>query len=228
MNTKLIDYLNYKRIDKEKLLDSDNQRLYLNHYFDELEKNEKRHLFHLTLTYKPYEDREYSSDDINTFFITFYTQYFLKELISKRYYTKNCKRLQPICFAFIDEHLQDNIPQEHSRLHHHAILAIHEETLDSFNKFIGENTIPTNTKQTYKICTSHINECESMRVLYASKLYKKYEENYLIFPDKLNRVRTKENIYNKTDSSLRSLVSTFIHEESTGINKRVLRNTLAR
>ena len=67
-----------------------------------------------------------------------------------------------------------------------------------------------------------------MRVLYASKLYKKYEENYLIFPDKLNRVRTKEKIYDKTDSSLRSLVSTFIHEESTGINKRVLRNTLAR
>ena len=228
MNNKLIDYLNYKRLDKDSLLDSDNKRLYITNYFNELHKNENRQLFHLTITYKPYEDREYSADDVNTFFINFYTQYFLKELISKRYYTNNCKRLQPVCFAFIDEHLQDNLPQEHSRLHHHAILAIHEDTLDSFKKFIGENTIPTNRKQTFKICTSYINECDSMRTLYASKMYKKYEENYLIFPDKLHRDRNKEKIYDKTDFSLRSLVSTFIHEESTGINKRVLRNTLAR
>lgn len=228
MNNKLIDYLNYKRLDKDSLLDSDNKRLYITNYFNELHKNENRQLFHLTITYKPYEDREYSADDVNTFFINFYTQYFLKELISKRYYTNSCKRLQPVCFAFIDEHLQDNLPQEHSRLHHHAILAIHEDTLDSFKKFIGENTIPTNRKQTFKICTSYINECDSMRTLYASKMYKKYEENYLIFPDKLHRDRNKEKIYDKTDLSLRSLVSTFIHEESTGINKRVLRNTLAR
>jgi hypothetical protein len=224
----LTDYLTFKRLDKTTLTDSDNKRLYIEKYFNDLETIDKRHLFHMTITYKPYEDREYSADDVNTFFITFYTQYFLKELLSKRYYTNNCKRIQPICFSFIDEHLQENLLQEHSRLHHHAILAIHEETLDSFKKLIGENTIPTNRKQTHKICTSFITECQSMRVLYANKFYKKYEENYLIFPDKLHRERNKEKIYQDTDKSLRSIVSTFIHEESTGINKRVLRNTLAR
>lgn len=226
-NTKYIDYLNYKQVDKQAISDADNKRLFLEQYFDQLH-SEGRHLFHLSITYKPYEDRDYTAKDINSFFITFYTQYFLKELLSKRYYTNNCKRIQPVCFAFIDEHLHDNHPQEHSRLHHHAIIAIHEETLDSFSKFIGENTIPTNRTQTYKICTSHIIECESMRLFYASKMYKKYEEEFLIFPDKMNRVRSKEKIYQDTDSSLRNIVSTFIQQESTGINKRVLRNTLAR
>lgn len=225
---KLINYLTYKRIDKDRLIDSDIERINLANYFNNLQKHEKRHLYHLTITYKQFNERDYSADDINVFFKVFYTQYFLKELISKRYYTNNCKRIQPICFAFIDEHLQDNCIDEHCRLHHHAILAIHEETLEKFKKYIGTNTIDTNRKQTNKICTTHINECESMRLLYASKKYQKYTEDFLIFPDKLTRKRNKLKIYDKTDNSLRSIVSTFIHEESTGINKRVLRNTIAR
>jgi hypothetical protein len=144
------------------------------------------------LTYKPFADYSYSPKNTNDFFIHFYTKYFLPFLLN----TKNVQRskyreLQPICLAFLDEHesrvssqtyLQSN--RFSARLHHHAILAIHADTLDKMQSLIGENTLASNKFST-KVMSSHVRECDAMCLLYASKMYAKYPD-FLSFPDRLH------------------------------------------
>ena len=66
---------------------------------------EGRRLFHLTVTYKEYRDTPYDQRICNQFFINFYLKSFLPSLLSTRNFHLPSKRaLQPICYAFIDEH----------------------------------------------------------------------------------------------------------------------------
>jgi hypothetical protein len=157
-----------------------------------------RSLFHLVLTYKPYQDIAYDERIVNKFFTTFYTRYFLPNLMKTRnYHRESYRYTQPICIAFIDEHehspmtyksidfenLSINIRSEYSaRLHHHAILAVHHEHLDQMNQLIGTNTLVSNFS--YKVMTSFIRPCDSNTLKYASKMMMKYPD-FLSFPDRL-------------------------------------------
>ena len=187
-----IQYLSRSATSIKDLSSSQQMRFHLAKFTQELEHQSNRHLFHLTLTYKPFEDYSYSPKNTNDFFIHFYTKHFLPFLLN----TKNFQRIkyremQPICFSFLDEHESNVSTQKYlntsrfsARLHHHAILAIHTDTLDRMQSLIGENTLASN-KFSNKIMSSHVRECDAMCLLYASKMYAKYPD-FLSFPDRLH------------------------------------------
>ena len=187
-----IQYLSRSATSIKDLSSSQQMRFHLAKFTQELEHQSNRHLFHLTLTYKPFEDYSYSPKNTNDFFIHFYTKHFLPFLLN----TKNFQRIkyreiQPICLAFLDEHESQVSTQKYlntsrfsARLHHHAILAIHADTLDRMQTLIGENTLASN-KFSYKVMSSHVRECDAMCLLYASKMYAKYPD-FLSFPDRLH------------------------------------------
>ena len=187
-----IQYLSKSATSIKDLSSSELMRFHLTKYVHDQKYQSNRHLFHLTLTYKPFEDYSYSAKNTNDFFIHFYTKYFLPFLLN----TKNIQRskyreLQPICLAFLDEHESQVTTQKYlntsrfsARLHHHAILAIHADTLDRMQTLIGENTLASN-KFSYKVMSSDVRECDAMCLLYASKMYAPYPD-FLSFPDKLH------------------------------------------
>ena len=187
-----IHYLSKSATSIKDLSSSQQMRFHLAKFTQELEHQSNRHLFHLTLTYKPFEDYSYSPKNTNDFFIHFYTKHFLPFLLN----TKNFQRIkyremQPICLAFLDEHESQvstqkylNVSRFSARLHHHAILAIHADTLDRMQTLIGENTLASNKFST-KVMSSHVRECDAMCLLYASKMYAKYPD-FLSFPDRLH------------------------------------------
>jgi hypothetical protein len=187
-----IQYLSRSATSIKELSSSQQMRFHLAKFTQELEHQSNRHLFHLTLTYKPFEDYSYSPKNTNDFFIHFYTKHFLPFLLN----TKNFQRIkyreiQPICLAFLDEHESQVSTQKYlntsrfsAGLHHHAILAIHSDTLDRMLTLIGENTLASNKFST-KVMSSHVRECDAMCLLYASKMYAKYPD-FLSFPDRLH------------------------------------------
>ena len=189
--TEWIQYLSKSATSIKDLSSSQLMRLHLAKYINDIKHQSKRHLFHLTLTYKPYADYSYSPKNTNDFFIHFYTKYLLPFLLNtKNFQRSKYRELQPICFAFLDEHesrvsaqtyLQTSCFSE--RLHHHAILAIHADTLDKMQTLVGENTLASNKFST-KVMSSHVRECDAMCLLYASKMYAKYPD-FLSFPDRL-------------------------------------------
>jgi hypothetical protein len=187
-----IHYLSKSATSIKDLSKNQQMRSELTKYFHDLKYQSNRHLFHLTLTYKPFEDYSYSPKNTNDFFIHFFTKYFLPFLLN----TKNVQRikyreLQPICYVFLDEHESRVSSQTYmqksrfsARLHHHAILAIHADTYDRMQSLIGENTLASNKFST-KVMSSHVRECDPMCLLYASKMYAKYPD-FLSFPDRLH------------------------------------------
>lgn len=190
-----------------KLSKIDQMRIELVKYFENLETNNK--LFHLTITYKPYADRSYKEIDVNRFFCKFYVQEFLPIITgTKHYHRTKFRCFQPVCLSFIDEHEHfsnvvsvNNKVSAHqishecaARLHHHAILALPEESVARINDYIGENTF-CNDKFSHKIMTTDFKNCDATRVLYASKLMWLYPD-FLSFPDKkesLNHINTNLN-----------------------------------
>lgn len=178
-----------------------NSSIYRNHqlsYVDFFQKyqHEDRTLFHLTITYTPYQNRDYRPDDVSKFFTNFYVKSFLPLILNTRNIQTNAKKsIQPVTFAFIDEHSfpsrtitkssGDSYKEFADRLHHHAILAVHPETLDRINQFIGLNTFPK-TKFSNKVMSTDFKECDAATVLYASKMIDKYPDP-LMFPDSFKR-----------------------------------------
>ena len=171
-----------------------NQQLsYLNYFQNHID--EGRHLFHLTVTYKPFQHREYKSQDINKFFTNFYVKLFLPLILKTRnIHTKYKRSIQPITFTFIDEGSHSSMIKVKEdggylynvfsdRLHHHAILSIHPTTIESLIEYVGINTFPK-SKFSAKIMTTDLKKCEIGTVLYASKMIEKYND-YLCYPDKL-------------------------------------------
>lgn len=187
-----IKYLSKSATSIKDLSSTQLMRFQFTKYVRELTYQSNRQLFHLTLTYKPFADYSYSPKNTNDFFIHFYTKHFLPFLLNTKNVQRNKYReLQPICLAFLDEHesrvcsqnyLQSNRFSE--RLHHHAILAIHSDSLDKMQLLIGENTLASN-KFSNKVMSSHVRECDAMCLLYASKMYAKYPD-FLSFPDRLH------------------------------------------
>ena len=165
------------------------ERLSLTEYFHNQMYQENRTLFHMTITYRPYQERIYSPKDVNTFFINFYTKYLLVKLLGTRKINKPHLRLiQPITFTFIDEHSQDKFKKDNQlpdRLHHHSIISVHESNTSFFRRLKENNPFNTTYPYTKKILTSHIRECEPMTFLYVSKTMEKYPD-FLCFPDRFH------------------------------------------
>ena len=156
-----------------------------------------RVLYHMTTTYKPYEDRTYKERDVNNFFINFYVKKFLRHVVdSRRFNQLRHRYLQPICFAFIDEHEPEVVPEQYGviennclssavrynfadRLHHHAILAVHPDTVDRIDRLIGTGSL---IKFSKKMMTSDLKRCDAGRILYSSKMLHRYPD-FLQFPD---------------------------------------------
>ena len=156
-----------------------------------------RQLFHMTLTYKPFNSIKYDSNVVNKFFINFYIKSFMPFLLQTRnIHTIHMKSIQPICLAFIDEHEMKPTRTETGtefplRLHHHAILAVHQDTMQRFTQLVGTNTLQnmarTNISQfNYKLMTTDIRECDAQLLLYASKKYSQYPD-LLQFPNTFQR-----------------------------------------
>ena len=145
--------------------------------------------FHLTTTYLPYDDRNYTSKDLNKFFINFYIKKLLPNLFHTRKWS-NAKRLkQPIVLSFIDEHeskavlvRNDNANQPiyafPVRLHHHSIIASRPSTTNQFQNLLGDNTM---LRYSGKMMTSNLVQCDADRIFYASKMLWKYPGDYLMF-----------------------------------------------
>ena len=203
-----------------KLPKIDRERIELVKYFQNLETNNK--LFHLTITYKPYADRNYKAIDVNRFFCKFYVQELLPIITGTKHYHRNKFRyLQPVCFSFVDDHFSNvvsvnNTVSAHqisteypARLHHHAILAVPEESVIRINDYIGENTF-CNDNFSHKIMTSDFKECDATRVLYASKLMRRYPD-FLSFPDKM-----KSTNYINNNKSIKEIMNqkTNLHLET--------------
>lgn len=187
-----IQYLSRSATSVKDLSSSELKRFHLAKYINDIKHQSNRHLFHLTLTYKPFEDYSYSPKNTNDFFIHFYTKHFLPFLLNtKNFQRSKYREMQPICYVFLDEHESKVRTQKYlntsrfsARLHHHAILAIHTDTLDRMQTLIGENTLASN-KFSYKVMSSDVRECDAMCLLYASKMYAKYPD-FLCFPDRLH------------------------------------------
>jgi hypothetical protein len=164
-----------------------------------------RVLYHMTTTYISYKDRTYRESDVNKFFVNFYVKKFLHYVFDTSYFNKNRYRpLQPICYSFVDEHepkviaeefgvIQDNCLSSEiryrfaDRLHHHAVLAVHPDTVERFDRLIGENTLKQFSK---KMMTSDLKRCDAGRILYSSKMFHKYKD-YLVFPDSMKSMAKK-------------------------------------
>ena len=145
-------------------------------------------LFHLTTTYRPYQDRIYKESDLSKFFTNFYLKTLLPDLFQTRTWTKIKKLNQPVVLSFLDEHEIKAIPtgndQKHNlvysypiRLHHHSIIASRPYTRDFFKNSVGVNTF---LNYSSKFMTTDLKQCDADRVYYASKLLWKYPD-YLMF-----------------------------------------------
>ena len=184
-------------------------RLSLTNKIYELEQD-GRIPFHMTITYLNYVDKmnkdnpyTYQERDINRFFINFYTKKFLPFLLNtKNIHTNIKKSIQPISYCFVDEHemtpVKSIVFNENTkfvqetfmfpvRLHHHCILSVHPETLERMESLVGENTL-VRYEFSPKFMTTDLKKCESMRLLYSSKMLRKYPD-FLSFPDSLKRHR---------------------------------------
>lgn len=249
-----INYLTRCRKDKINLTKNDLYVLAINEMFHEEHIKNNRTLYHLTLTYKPPKNEiklnpniwkqnlrkdTYLIEQINKKFILFYTRFLLHELLGRNHTNVNKKQIQPICFAFIENYKMNNIKQE-LRFHHHAILAVHQETVERFNKFLGTDTFKDLIKSfrfedaesseqkrimfTDSIMSSDlkiVDTKEFTQVLYAQKQYKQYSEHFLCFPDSMKRHKVKYRLTKHIKPKRivpQSFVTTYNQEHSKDIN----------
>jgi len=175
---------------------SERVRLSLSDYFYDLQTQQNRILFHLTVTYKPITDQPLNPRHVDKFFKEFYLYYFLPQVMGTRNYHKvHKKSIQPITMCFLDEHTNDKFRhQDTPKLHHHVMIGIHPDTLSNFTRFVGLNLVDTNLRFTTPILTTNLVLCEPMTVLYTSKLLHKYPD-FMSFPDKYHRVRNQQPKY---------------------------------
>jgi hypothetical protein len=149
------------------------------------------------------------------------------------------KLIQPICFVFVENHQTNNINQE-LRFHHHAVMAVHQDTVNSLNKYLGTNTFKDLVKSfrfedadeseqkrilfTDSIMSSDlkmIDTEEFTQVLYAQKQYKQYSEHFLCFPDSMKRHKVKYRLTKSIKPKKiidKSFVTTHYQEHSKDIN----------
>lgn len=157
-------------------------------------ESEGYYLYHLTLTYKP-QTLELTTERVDSCFIKFHTQFLLPKCLGTRnIHHKKFRKLQPITYAFLDEHDPEKSKfinsQTSIRLHHHAVYAVHPNAKAWFEKHIGEDTFSDLWEDLSPYLTSDLKPCEPMGVLYASKMLETYPD-FLMFPDKWKRCHEK-------------------------------------
>lgn len=176
---------------------TDQKRLALTEWISDYQ-SDGRTLFHMSVTYQTQAGRAHSEEQVNKYFTTLYVHDLLPYLLNTHSYNRESHRpKQPICLAFIDENktkLLSPRPSKttalepaktstfHTSLHHHAILAVHPETLDRMQKLVGLNTLAS-VSCSSSLMTSDLKPCEPKCLLYASKDFSKYPD-FLSFPDR--------------------------------------------
>jgi hypothetical protein len=192
MKTKFIKSLNINANELHELNKTNQERFHLMKYMNDLEKK-SRTLFHLTLTYRPSFTQCFTENGANALYKTFHKNHLLPAVLKTRNIGRPSKReLQPICFAFLEEHESDyndisinNLSHKSKpRLHHHVIISVHPENLNFFQYHIGTNTFSHDRYNNF-IMTSDLKMCDATRLSYASAMMHKYPD-YLSFPDRLH------------------------------------------
>lgn len=151
--------------------------------------NEGRILFHMVVTYKTFAGEDHTEKKANRNFAEFYTKAFLPKLMGTKNYNRPKHRaVQPICLAFLEDHEPKAIEGMDSfgnydcrfvdRLHHHAILAVHPNNVAVMRQLKKNDFIKSSACNS--VMTLFIIECESQRLLYASKSMAKHSD-YLTF-----------------------------------------------
>jgi hypothetical protein len=149
-----------------------------------------RKLFHLTVTYRPYQDRIYKESDLNNFFSNFYKTglmpFVLNGHINNNGYFENLL----FCYTFLDEH-QFNPTKTKTlygyktgsgiRLHHHVIIDCHQDLVPKMRQLEGKNKLVNHTFSK-KFETTDLKECRPTRLLYASKMFYRYPDFVMYSP----------------------------------------------
>jgi hypothetical protein len=176
----------------------DRQREELARYFYQLERDEKRIMFHMTVTYK---ERDYvvKTESYNRDFTKFYCFRFLPHIMKTKKFTKlDMKLLQPITYSFLEQHeSKPNVSYIESlnvrevtyaeRQHHHAIIASTRHSLDVLNDLCNRQVKSIfNFPQIESIM---IKKCDSLRLNYTTKDFKFNFEDYLNFPKDLKHYK---------------------------------------
>lgn len=156
-------------------------------------------LYHLTCTYIEPSSHPLTPRLINGLFKNFYLRYFLKQVVGSNFIRGHLRIIQPITYCFVEEHEMmrskhaygpkaNEWHPEHeeklfpARLHHHAVIAAHPETVDRFNEFLGKNTFDPNNNY----CKAFMTTCLVFTpvgksiVVYATKK-RKYLDEYQAF-----------------------------------------------
>jgi hypothetical protein len=156
-------------------------------------KNEEQgsKIFHLTVTYRPYQDRVYKESDLNNFFSNFIKTGFMPFVLNGQ--TKNHERhfdnlLR--CYSFLDEHqfsptktktLYGYKTGSGIRLHHHVIIDCHPDLVPKMRALEGKNKL-INSTFSKKFETTDLKECRPTRLLYASKMFYRYPDFVMYSP----------------------------------------------
>ena len=153
----------------------------------QLQSQEKRSLFLLTLTYQIRSDFAPKQDLMNRNFIRFYCSFFLPFIFETKHYNTNKRILQqPITYSFLDKHKRKPHTYGAAPLHHHAIVAATDSTLPRLSFLLGTDTFK-DIDPNFFIATSDFKRCDPFATLYASKSIKKYPD-FLAFPKRLQSV----------------------------------------
>ena len=205
----------------------DRQREELAKYFYRLERDENRTMFHMTVTYK---ERDYivKNDKYNRDFTKFYCFRFLPYIMKTKKFTKlEMKLLQPITYAFLEEH--ESKPKQTyieslnlrevtyaERKHHHAIIASTSHSLDVLNSLCNRQVKSEfNFRQIESIM---IKKCDSLRLNYTTKDFKFNFEDYLNFPKDLKHYKKTRLVGSKFNNYAKDLYQKSLNQHSRYIN----------
>ena len=155
-------------------------------------EDQGRKLFHLTVTYRPYQDRVYKESDLNNFFSNFFKTGLIPFLFNRDNKNKNGHFDNLLfCYTFLDEHgfkptktktLYGYKTESGIRLHHHVILDCHPDLVPKMRQLEGKNKL-VNPSFSKKFETSDLKECRPTRLLYASKMFYRYPD-FVMYSEK--------------------------------------------
>jgi len=184
------DSKNYNIPKQKGKFNSSRESLSIRDKFKEHQDNGYK-LYEMSLTYKPFHNnRSHSTEEIKKIFKQFYLQNFLgRHLFKNRHWMNKHNNIQPHTYCFVEEHESSKKALNKSsgiylfpdRLHHHAVMAAHPDTIQAIDALIGENTLLDFHSS---IMTSSLKEADLDWVLFAAKNYMRHEEDWMPFGPK--------------------------------------------
>ena len=196
INPTILDHAEFSIRDKE--------RIAICQKFSNLQRLGRK-LYFLTTTYLPNKDYEHTTKGVDDIFKRFYTKKFLPWIQDTKYFHRTAyKKIQPITYTFRENHspkkkanrvVSDQLNGSTImydfpvRLHHHSVIAVHEEHVPRIQTHLGDNTF-ANSRFSHQIMTSSLKEANLGAVLYSSKHWSSDRE-MMTFPDKLHSEKLK-------------------------------------